>query len=120
MLSKPTGSEELLDPLWNKTNLRGSDYDAFMTRAAIKPTHKAIQTYYDTLRTYADQHVEHEWALETAFSRLLADTAKPHGWTLIAKLGAKALGKHIIPDGTLRDGNTLPRGHWEAKDTGTR
>ncbi len=53
------------------------------TRAALKPNHKAIQTYYETLRTYADQHVEHEGALETAFSQLLHNTAKPHGWTLI-------------------------------------
>jgi hypothetical protein len=87
-----------------------------MSAATLKPTHKAIQTYYATLRTYAEQHVEHEGALETAFSRLLADTAKPHGWTLIPKLGAKVLGKHIIPDGTLRDGNSLPRGFWEAKE----
>jgi hypothetical protein len=30
-----------------------------MTRATLKPTHKAIQAYYDTLLTYAEQHAEH-------------------------------------------------------------
>jgi hypothetical protein len=33
----------------------------------LKPTHKAIQRYYQALRTYSDQHVSHEGALETAF-----------------------------------------------------
>jgi hypothetical protein len=29
----------------------------------------------------------------------------------------KVGGNHIIPDGTLQDGNFLLRGYWEAKDT---
>jgi len=32
--------------------------------APIKPTHKAIHAYYDALKAYAGQHVEHEGALE--------------------------------------------------------
>ena len=51
----------------------------------IKPNHKAIQQYYEALKTYGEHHVKHEGALETAFGRLLADTAKAHGWTLIPK-----------------------------------
>src|SRR5205823_7959586 len=85
--------------------------------AQIKPSHKAIHAYYDALKTYAGQKVEHEGALETAFSRLLADTAKPHGWTLIPKMTLKAGGKTITPDGTLRDEFYLRHGYWEAKDT---
>jgi hypothetical protein len=56
------------------------------TSGPLKPNHKAVIAYYDALKTYAGQHVEHEGALETAFSRLLADTARPHGWTLIPKM----------------------------------
>jgi hypothetical protein len=48
----------------------------------LKPNHKAIQHYYETLQTFSDQKVTHEGATETAFSRLLADTAHAHGWTL--------------------------------------
>jgi hypothetical protein len=55
----------------------------------IKPTHKAIQHYYQSLQTYTQLHVQHEGALETAFSQLLADTAKLHGWTLIPKQSMK-------------------------------
>ena len=85
--------------------------------SAVPPTHPAIKAYHAALKAFADHKAGHEGATETAFSRLLADTAKPHGWTLIPKKGMKAGGKHIVPDGTLQDGNFLPRGYWEAKDT---
>src|SRR5713226_6743404 len=84
---------------------------------ALKHTHKVIQQYYAALQVYRDQHVHHEGATETAFSRLLADTAKPNGWTLIPKLPLKVGGKSVVPDGTLRDDFELKRGFWEAKDT---
>jgi len=96
---------------------------------SIKPTHKAIKTYYQRLQTYRDERVEHEGEVETAFQQLLADTARSHGWTLLPKLklqvkaGARrgspdpAATKNIYPDGTLRDFFNLRRGFWEAKDT---
>ena len=84
----------------------------------LKPGHKAIQQYHAALKAYSGQRVEHEGALETAFQRLLADTAREvKGWTLIPKLHMKVGGKSIAPDGTLRDDFHLPRGYWEAKDT---
>src|SRR5713226_3314318 len=83
----------------------------------LKPSHKAIQRYYQALQTYSEQRVTHEGALETAFQRLLADTAPTHGWTLLPKLKLQVKGKNIFPDGTLRDFFNLRRGFWEAKDT---
>ncbi|MFL5343132.1 MAG: hypothetical protein ACJ8F7_23620 [Gemmataceae bacterium] len=83
----------------------------------LKPGHKALQQYYAALQVYRDQHVEHEGATETAFSRLLADTARAAGWTLIPKLSMKVGGKTIAPDGTPRDEFGFKRGFWEAKDT---
>jgi hypothetical protein len=65
----------------------------------LKPTHKAIRTYYDALKSFSDQRVEHEGALETAFSRLLGDVARSHGWTLIPKLPLKVNHHNIAPDG---------------------
>jgi len=66
----------------------------------LKPGHKAIQQYHAALQAYSGQRVEHEGALETAFQRLLADTAKEiKGWTLIPKLHMKVGGKSIAPDG---------------------
>jgi len=97
---------------------------------AIKPSHKAIDRYYQTLRRLDGEHVTHELALRPAFQNLLEDTAKLHGWSFIAELsvphasGLVASHGHerdargtIRPDGTIRDGNSLPRGYCEAKDT---
>ena len=78
--------------------------------ALVKPTHKAIQAYYAALETYKEHRVKHEGALETAFSRLLADTGRLHHWTLVPKLHQKKNGKSIYPDGTLQDDYFLPRG----------
>ncbi|MBI3467477.1 MAG: hypothetical protein HY000_31090 [Planctomycetes bacterium] len=46
----------------------------------IKSTDKAIKTYYQSLDAYSERQVTHEGAIETAFQRLLADTAKLRGW----------------------------------------
>jgi hypothetical protein len=89
-----------------------------MTPAPIKPTHKAIQAYYGQLQAYSAQGVGHETALRSAFLNLLAETAKPQGWTLVPELTLKVRGRLIRPDATLRDDEWLyPRGYWEAKDT---
>jgi hypothetical protein len=108
---------------------------------SIKPTHKAIKTYYQTLQTYRDERVDHEGAVETAFQQLLAETARSQGWTLLPKLKLQvkasvrrgspdpaatsvrrgspdpAATKNVYPDGTPRDFFNLRRGFWEAKDT---
>jgi len=83
----------------------------------VKPTQKAVKTYYAALKTYADQGVDNESALRSAFQNLLADTAKRFGWALIAEEAHTSGGKAIRPDATFRDRNSLRRGHWEAKDT---
>jgi predicted helicase len=87
--------------------------------APVKPTDKAIKDYHAALEKYAAHSAAHEGATETAFSNLLAATARPRGWTLIPKkkLIVKGTGKHIYPDGTLEDEFYLPREYWEAKDT---
>lgn len=87
------------------------------TTGTIKPTHKALQSYYAALQAYSDQQVTHEGAVETAFQQLLGETAKSHGWSLVPKLSIKRGGKSLIPDGTVRDEFNLHRGYWEAKDT---
>jgi hypothetical protein len=83
----------------------------------IKPTDKAIKEYHASLHLFAEHEAEHEGATETAFSHMLAVTARPHGWTLIPKKSLKLKGgKHVVPDGTLQD-EFFARGYWEAKDT---
>ena len=87
------------------------------SHGSIKPTDKALKTYYQALAAYSNQQVTHEGALETAFQRLLADSGKSHGWMLVPKLTVRRGGAILIPDGTLRDDFNLHRGYWEAMDT---
>jgi len=80
---------------------------------AIKPTHKAIERYYQTLAEFSAQRVEHEMAVRSAFQNLLADTARARGWVFIPELSkhSAAPGRaQIRPDGTVRDENTIAPG----------
>ncbi|MCI0637660.1 MAG: hypothetical protein L0Y72_08415 [Gemmataceae bacterium] len=87
--------------------------------ALIKPTHKAIKQYYQSLKEYRAHKVTHEGAVETAFQRLLDSTSRVRNWHLVPKLPLKrAKNKHsIAPDGTLRELFNARCGYWEAKDT---
>lgn len=57
----------------------------------------------------------HEGAVSTAFENLLTVLSKQRHWVFIPLLAV--VGKRIVPDGTIRDQNGLPRAYWEAKDT---
>jgi hypothetical protein len=88
-----------------------------MPAGPIRPDQKPLREYYAALKTYASVAATHEGAVETAFSRLLADTGRSHGWTLIPKQSIRVAKKTIIPDGLLQGAYYLKRGYWEAKDT---
>jgi hypothetical protein len=85
-------------------------------KTKITADHPAIKQYYALLKEFQDQRVKHEGAVSTAFENLLTHLAKQRGWIFIPLLSLKS-GKRLVPDGTIRDGNGLPRGYWEAKDT---
>lgn len=83
----------------------------------LKPAHSIVKNYYATLRELRSQDVEHELGLRRAFENLLAESARPRGWTLVGELSTESRGRTVIPDGTIRDRFNVPRGYWEAKDT---
>ena len=83
---------------------------------AISADHTAVREYYSCLKGFEDQRIKHEGAVSTAFENLLTVLVKQRGWNFIPLLSLKT-GKRLVPDGTIRDGNGLPRGYWEAKDT---
>ena len=89
------------------------------TASKVKPTHKAVKAYYAALETYADQSVEHEGVLRSAFQNLLADAGRKVGWTLIPELSLDANGHSIRPDGTFRDEFTIERGSRNAVQEAT-
>src|SRR5271157_1373431 len=84
---------------------------------SLKPTDSAIRAYYAELEAYGRQGVLHEGAVSSAFQKLLAECARRRGWVLIPQLAAPG-DRRNVPDGTVRDENSLPRGYWEAKDSG--
>ncbi len=86
-----------------------------MSTAAIR---KSIRDYYETRRLYASHSIANESSIRQAFLTLLADTARPHRWLLIPEHPMRAFGSRlIVPDATLQDEYSIPRAHYEAKDT---
>ncbi|MBA3385811.1 MAG: DNA helicase, partial [Chthoniobacterales bacterium] len=89
-----------------------------MSGLTIRPPHKAVAAYYDSLKAFRDLGTEHELAVKTAFATLLEVAAKPFGWKLVPEHSMRVKGgKRIQPDGTLMDLFRLQHGHWEAKDS---
>ncbi len=86
-------------------------------QAAPAKTRRAVDAYYKTLKEFDFQGAIHEGAVSTAFQTLLTEVGRKYKWTLIPQLGDKQDGRHIRPDGTMKDQMLLVRGHWEAKDT---
>ena len=49
----------------------------------LKPTHKAVQNYYQALKDFESPGVSHEGAVRSAFQSLLEDCGKRFGWKLV-------------------------------------
>lgn len=89
-----------------------------MPSLTLRPSHKAVAAYYESLDAFRTLGTEHELAVKTAFSTMLETAAKPFGWKLVPEHSMRAKGgKRIQPDGTLMDVFRLHHGHWEAKDS---
>ncbi|MBK8023849.1 MAG: hypothetical protein IPK19_21045 [Chloroflexi bacterium] len=84
---------------------------------ALTPKSAALRTYYERREALAAQGAVGEMSAREAFKGLLEATAGAHGWTLVVEQRVETSARRIVPDGTMRDANTLPRGYWEAKDT---
>ena len=84
----------------------------------IKPTHKAIQTFYTELKQYEKLGATNETEVRLAFATLLQHYARQNNLTLICEKPLRTLqGTTIYVDGMLTDNNFgLPRGYWKAKD----
>jgi LPS O-antigen subunit length determinant protein (WzzB/FepE family) len=82
----------------------------------LKPTHKAVKTYYRELQQLALLEARKEGAVAPAFANLLRHCGKQFNWTLYEQYPLKHGTKNIYPDGALVDAFNLPYGYWEAKD----
>ena len=89
-----------------------------MPHLELKPTHKPVTAYYDSLAKFAKLGVKHEGAVRSAFDALLDNAAGAFGWKLVAGYAIPRKGaKPLFADGALLDKFGLVHGHFEAKDT---
>ena len=89
-----------------------------MPNLNLKPTHKPVKAYYESLERFERLGVEHETAVRSAFQSLLETCGKPFRWTLVPEHSiALPKNKRIVVDGALIDDFKLPHGYWEAKDS---
>ncbi len=97
-----------------------------MTTLNLKPTHKPIKAYYESLKQFDRLGVTHETAVRLAFQSLLESCGRQFDWTLVPEhsitpldkggQGGSGQNKRIVIDGALIDGFKLIHGYWEAKD----
>ena len=83
----------------------------------LKPTHKPVTAYYESLDAFERLGVEHETAVRSAFQSLLETCGKQFRWTLVPEHSiVLPQNRRIRVDGALIDEFNLPHGYWEAKD----
>ncbi len=96
-----------------------------MTTLNLKPTHKPVKAYYESLQRFESIGVSHETAVRSAFQTLLEYCGRQFDWILVPehsmtppdKSGSRrAKNRRIVVDGALIDTFQLPHGYWEAKD----
>ncbi len=84
----------------------------------LKPTHKVVAAYYESLEKFARLGIKHETAVRSAFERLLETAAHQFDWKLVPGYAIRRKGAHPLQaDGGLLDNFGLSHGIWEAKDT---
>src|ERR1035441_7097523 len=89
-----------------------------MPSLTLKPTHKAVVVYYDSLAKFAKLGIKYETAVRSAFHELLEHCARQFAWKLVPEYALKRKGKaDAKSDGALLDNSGLRRGLWEAKDS---
>ena len=89
-----------------------------MPTLELKPTHKAVLAYYESLAKFAELGVKHESAVRLAFHELLDHCGRQFDWKLVAEYAIKRKGQtDAKADGALLDNYGLNHGLWEAKDS---
>ncbi len=87
-----------------------------MPRISLKPTHKVISEYFNTIGNYNRLGFDNEGTVSPPFAVLLESAAKQAKWSLVQQYQKKVKGKTIRIDGAVVDQWGLPHGYWEAKD----
>jgi predicted helicase len=88
-----------------------------MPTLTLKPTHRAVTAYYDSLAQFEKLGIKHETAVRSAFQELLEICGRQFDWKLVPEYPLTRKGKASLKaDGALLDIYGLNHGLWEAKD----
>src|ERR1017187_2991468 len=89
-----------------------------MPSLTLKPTHKAVVVYYDSVAKFDKLGIKYETAVRSAFHELLEHCARQFDWKLVPEYALKRKGQaDAKADGAPLDNSGLRRGLWEAKDS---
>jgi predicted helicase len=89
-----------------------------MPSLILKPTHKAVSAYYESLAKFAELGIKHETAVRSAFQELLEHCARQFDWKHVPEYAIKRKGQaDAKADGALLDNYGLNHGLWEAKSS---
>ncbi|MDJ0555951.1 MAG: N-6 DNA methylase [Microcoleaceae cyanobacterium MO_207.B10] len=84
----------------------------------LKPTHKPIKSYYQSLKKFQQLNAVNEGNVKVAFADLLTACCQQFNWILIQEKSIQLTKKKRIQvDGLLVRDDTLKHGIWEAKDS---
>jgi len=72
-----------------------------MPSLTLRPSHKAVLAYYESLDAFRKLGATHETAVRTAFATLLETAAKPFGWKLVPEHSMRGRGGRRIADEQL-------------------
>ncbi len=88
-----------------------------MRKLNLKPNHKAVSAYYQSLGQFGQLNIWNESAVKVAFQNLLESCARQFSWMLVLEWEVKRQRQRPVRvDGALVDAFKLPHGYWEAKD----
>ena len=88
-----------------------------MPKLNLKPTHKAIRDYYESLEELDRVGAVHEGAVRSAFKDLLSWCGRKLNMTLVQEYSIfLPQNRRIVVDGALVPQHNLVHGYWEAKD----
>ena len=89
-----------------------------MPSLELKPTHKVVAAYYDSLAQFEMRGIKHESAVRPAFYGLLEYCARQFDWKLVLEYAIKRKGRaDAKADGVLLGDWNIVHGILEAKDS---
>lgn len=82
-----------------------------MPQLQLKPTHKVVQDYYESLAKFEQLGIKHEGAVRSAFQTLLESCGRQFDWKLVPEYRSKGkAASHVQIDGALLDNYGLVHG----------